>query len=326
MALSQNRRLRRKLLASGNKSAASDAFEASARLGSDDAAFAAAVVLLNSGQADPARSLELLRFASNQGSSEAALILGKILWSTQGSQQEGVRLLWSAAESGDPEALYVLGLACFRGQGIEKNLAASRELHLAAATCGLPDARFELSLLLEQGIGGPCDRRGAARWEARAAEAGHPRACLNRGARLGNRKRPDWTEVARWYARAAAAGNTEAATRLRKMASMESISDALDSPHAELADASLPTTANDARSEADAPTRSATTISTESPRPNRDDVAPAPRSDAGTPLGIANRDGQSLQGTKDADKPTRKRRNARFSTLLAFKNDRAQKP
>lgn len=131
---------------------------------------------------------------------------------------EGIELLYAAAQAGDPKALHVLGLACFRGhQGVEQDLVASRDLQLAAATRGLAEAQFELSLLLEQGIGGPQDPDGAARWEAKAAEAGHPRACLNRGARLAHRKRPDWKAVAHWYARAAAAGNAEAAKRLRQL-------------------------------------------------------------------------------------------------------------
>ena len=106
---------------------------------------------------------------------DSALVLGKILWSTQGSEREGVALLCEAAAAGEAEALYLLGLACFRGQGVERDLAAARELQLAAATRGLPDAQFELSLLLAQGLGGDVDARDARRWEAKAAEAGHPR-------------------------------------------------------------------------------------------------------------------------------------------------------
>jgi TPR repeat protein len=162
--------------------------------------------------------IHLEELAYQRGSeSQAALLFGKILWSTQGSHREGIELLRVAAEAGEAEALYVLGLACFRGQGVEKNLAAARELQLAAAMRGLPDAQFELSLLLAQGLGGEVDAEGTRRWEAKAAKAGHPRACLNRGARLANSKRPDWDKVAHWYARAAAAGNAEAAARLSKM-------------------------------------------------------------------------------------------------------------
>jgi TPR repeat protein len=152
------------------------------------------------------------------------LMLGKILWSTQGSHHEGVALLCAAAEAGEAEAMYVLGLACFRAQGVEQDLAAARQLQLAAAMRGLPDAQFELSLLLALGLGGEVDAEGAQRWEAKAAKAGHPRACLNRGARLANGKRPDWGRVAYWYARAAAGGHAEAAARLSKMTDQEKTS------------------------------------------------------------------------------------------------------
>jgi TPR repeat protein len=204
----------RMLPASANEAAARDALEETARLGSVDAAFSAAILLLSGGRQDLARGLELLRLAAGQGLPAAALMLGKILWSTQGTHEEGVEWLRRAASTGEAGALYVLGLAYYRGQGVEKDLSAARELQLAAAMCGLPEAQFELSLLLAQGLGGDVDALGARRWEAKAAKAGHPRACLNRGARLANKRRPDFAKVARWYARAAAAGNAEAATRL----------------------------------------------------------------------------------------------------------------
>ena len=71
---------------------------------------------------------------------QETLRVGKILWSTQGTEREGVELLCAAAEAGEAEALYVLGLACFRGQGVDRDLAAARELHLAAASHGVLDA------------------------------------------------------------------------------------------------------------------------------------------------------------------------------------------
>ncbi|HEY2903163.1 MAG TPA: hypothetical protein VGL59_21450 [Polyangia bacterium] len=125
--------------------------------------------------------------------------------------------LIASADAGDGDAQHRLGLACFHGQGVEKNLAAARRLQRAAAEQGVVDAQFELSLLLAQGLGGPVDARGARRWEQRAADAGHARACLNRGVRLTRARRPDLAEVARWYERAAKAGSAEAAARLCKM-------------------------------------------------------------------------------------------------------------
>lgn len=114
---------------------------------------------------------------------EAALSLGKTLWSTQGSERQGVELLSALAAAGEAEALHVLGLAFFRGQGVEKDLVAARELQLAAALRGLPDAQKELSLLLAQGIGGEIDIPGAQRWEAKA-QSGRARAGPDRAARM----------------------------------------------------------------------------------------------------------------------------------------------
>ncbi len=213
----------RRLLAEGDRRAARAALIEGARLGSVEAAEVAAVMLLTGagGEADPEEGLRWLRFGAERGAPGAALLLGRIGSATAGAEANGVRWLRVAADAGETEALYLLGLACFEGRGVERDHVAARELQLAAAMRGLPEAQFELSLLLAQGIGGPVNARGAARWERKAAEAGHPRACLNRGARLANRKRPDRATVAHWYARAAAAGNAGAAARLRAMSGAE---------------------------------------------------------------------------------------------------------
>jgi len=100
------------------------------------------------------------------------LSLAKILWSTVGSEREGAELLSELATAGDTEALHLLGLAFFRGQGVEKDLAAARRLQLAAAIRGLPDAQRELALLLAQGLGGNVDVARARHWEARSRAKG----------------------------------------------------------------------------------------------------------------------------------------------------------
>lgn len=226
----------RRLMAEGDGHAARAALIEAARLGSAEAAEVAAVMFLTGagGDADPEEGLRWLRFGAERGAPGAALLLGRIGWATTGEEANGVRWLRVAADAGEAEALHLLGLACFEGRGVERDHVAARELQLAAAMRGFPDAQFELSLLLAQGIGGPCDGRGAARWEAKAAEAGHPRACLNRGARLANGKRPNWAKVAHWYARAAAAGNAEAAARLRAMTNTESVSSVRSLPQPEI--------------------------------------------------------------------------------------------
>lgn len=225
----------RRLMSEGDGSAARAALIECARLGSVEAAEVAAVMLLTGagGEADPEEGLRWLRFGAERGAPGAALLLGRIESATAAAEVNGVRWLRVAADAGDAEALYLLGLASFHGRGVERDQVAARKLQQEAAERGAVDAQFELSLLMAQGIGGPIDAQGAARWEAKAAEAGHPRACLNRGARLASRKRPDWAKVAYWYARAAAAGNAAAAARLNAMTGREPAAGIRDLPERE---------------------------------------------------------------------------------------------
>ncbi len=167
--------------------------------------------------ADPKRGLTLLRGAAEANDVQAALLLGKILWSTPEQAREGVRWLRVAAEAGQDEAWYVLGLAALRGQGVERDAHAARRLVRRAAEQGLADAQFELSLMLAQGLGGEVDEAGARHWEEQAAQARHPRACLNRAVRAAAQTPPDFRAARRWYIRAAEAGNAEAAARLSHM-------------------------------------------------------------------------------------------------------------
>jgi TPR repeat protein len=212
----------RGLLASGEPALAGPARElllVAAQAGDPEAAVAAACMLLH-GHGGPTqldRSLELLRSAAGGGHTRAALVLGRILWSTRGSEAEGAHWLRAAADADEREAVHLLGLAYLRGQGVRKNLTRARKLQLAAAQAGLPDAQYELSLLLDRGSGGPIDAAGADAWEYKAASAGHARACLNRAVRCARGSPPDLGASGRWYTRAAEAGSAEAAARLGRM-------------------------------------------------------------------------------------------------------------
>ncbi len=125
-----------------------------------------------------------------------------------------IRGLEATAEEGDLDATYVLGLIATNGSEVsEPDERKARELQAWASWHGHIDATFEYSLLLRQGIGGPRDTVTADRLERVAAEAGHPRACLNVGARV-HAERGDCEEVAGWYERASLGGSKEAALRL----------------------------------------------------------------------------------------------------------------
>jgi TPR repeat protein len=128
-----------------------------------------------------------------------------------------IRQLEADAEAGDLDSVYLLGLIAASGSPVsEPDEAQARELQAWASWHGHIDATFEYSLLLRQGIGGPRDTVTADRLERVAAEAGHPRACLNVGARV-HAERGDCEEVAGWYERASLGGSKEAALRLVQM-------------------------------------------------------------------------------------------------------------
>jgi hypothetical protein len=191
-----------------------------AALGNPYGAHDAAQLLLRGegGEANPNKALVLLEEAAQAGLGNSALQLGWLLLGMQGRAEAGVRWLERAAQLGEAEANYLLGLAHFRGLGgLKVDAARARALHQLAAEKGVVEAGFELSLLLELGLGGPVDVERARQWEERAAQAGHPRACLNRAVRFVRATPPDMASAVLWYERAARAGNAEAAARLCKM-------------------------------------------------------------------------------------------------------------
>ena len=95
----------------------------------------------------------------------------------------------------------------------------SAQVQLRAAELGSLDAKFELSLYFEQGLGVPVDLEKAQHWLDLAAEAGHSRAIYNVGAAYagGRRGEPDLAKAAQFYERAAAKGHGRAACTLGVM-------------------------------------------------------------------------------------------------------------
>ena len=179
------------------------------------------VTRILAGEFSEKRKAELLRAAAERGVVAAQIALAKrIFWSPDGDAEEAVHWMQTAAASGAPEATYLLGLAYYRGRGVgEADPVRSRALHLEAAKRGDPDAQFEMSILLDKGIGGAVDVDGAREWERKAAEAGQPRACLNMAvwAATGKFGAQDMDVAVRWYERAASNGSAVAASRLARM-------------------------------------------------------------------------------------------------------------
>lgn len=128
-----------------------------------------------------------------------------------------IRQLEADAEAGDLDSVYLLGLIAASGSSVsEPDEAQARELQAWASWHGHVEATFEYSLLLRHGIGGDTDVETADRLERVAADAGHPKACLNIGSRI-HAAHGDCEEAVAWYQRAAVAGNTDAALRLVRM-------------------------------------------------------------------------------------------------------------
>jgi uncharacterized protein len=140
-----------------------------------------------------------------------ALVAGLVLWTTWFSGQasadvnsagealrEGERLLRAPADSRDP------GAAC--------------ELFEQASRERLPRAWWRLAQCHERGWGRPADKRQAADWYRRAAEAGFAYAQTAYGLALqrGDGVERDPVTGAGWFGRAALAGDSNAALALAR--------------------------------------------------------------------------------------------------------------
>lgn len=93
---------------------------------------------------------------------------------------------------------------------IAKEPARARELLASAAGDGNIEAQLELSMMFRFGVGGEVDDAEADRWQLRAAQNGHPAACLNEAERRVKAGEP----AIEWYEKAADGGSAQAAARL----------------------------------------------------------------------------------------------------------------
>ncbi len=74
---------------------------------------------------------------------------------------------------------FAAGLAFDLGQGGAPDPLRARQEYQIAATAGLPEAEFNLAVMLDSGIGIGVDRQSAAVWYARAASHGFGRAAFD---------------------------------------------------------------------------------------------------------------------------------------------------
>lgn len=95
-----------------------------------------------------------------------------------------VTALEKSAAAGDAQAKFLLARACFRGDGVPRDAARSRQLLEEAAALGHADAMDGLGFLYNAGEGVPKDEAKAVEWFRKAAEAGSLKGQLDLGLML----------------------------------------------------------------------------------------------------------------------------------------------
>jgi TPR repeat protein len=114
---------------------------------------------------------------------------------------------------------YFMGLMKYSGKGCKPDGVKAFTHHEQAAMLGLPDAMFELYVLLSTGQGCEQDNETAVEWCKKAAEKGQDRACFNMGSfyATGNGVDKNLNDSFKWYREAALNGHGKAAATIGVM-------------------------------------------------------------------------------------------------------------
>ena len=115
------------------------------------------------------------RIAAEAGNSQARYDLGVLLLD-QGKNDEGIDLLVKAANQGNAYALYRLGKEALTGTAMRKNVPWAVTVLTYAAEAGHAYAQYTLGKLYLQGEDIPEDREQAVYWLEEAATQGHAHA------------------------------------------------------------------------------------------------------------------------------------------------------
>jgi TPR repeat protein len=128
---------------------------------------------------------------------------------TPKDHQKAASLFSKAAAGGDLKALYNFGVLQIEGRGVKPAQSKGMDAVLRAATGGIPEAQFTVSIWYRDGaLGTKQDNKKAYEWAMKAAKQGHTQAQHNVGVQLaeGVGVARNQRQAAEWYNKAVAAG------------------------------------------------------------------------------------------------------------------------
>lgn len=122
--------------------------------------------------------------------------------------------------AGVANARYNLGVLYQQGLGVPKDMREAIKWYRAAADLGHPEARYNLGIAYIEGVGVPYDPVRAASYFEMAAAGGVTEAAYNLGLihENGLLGKPSPDEALLWYKRAADKGNVDAKAALEQLA------------------------------------------------------------------------------------------------------------
>lgn len=136
---------------------------------------------------DSVEGMNLIRLAASENCAEALLWLGKnaldLARAGIGGYEKAVEHLLDAARLGSTEASLILGRMLKDGEGFECDPQLAYTYILRSAQYGYPQAQTELAEMYDHGIGTEQDKVLATKWYLTAAEKGEPGAYLPLAAR-----------------------------------------------------------------------------------------------------------------------------------------------
>lgn len=159
----------------------------------------------------------LCRPLAEGGGMEAEKILGDMYywgWGSAIQQDYAQAILWykRAATRGQAEAKYNLGVMYEQGLGTTVDYSMAARWYLSSARDGHRDAQYNIANMYSKGAGMRQDDVAASHWYERAAKQGEPLAQHNIGNRYakGLGVPQDIVQAYKWYALAERAGDKEA--------------------------------------------------------------------------------------------------------------------